>query len=100
MFLKLALSMAVNVDPHILLIDDGIAVRDQRFYAKLMDQIVQLTRGGTSLIFASKAEESVSDLCTRGIILNEGKIAFDGEIAVAAQRYRDLQTARKLAAKD
>jgi ABC-type polysaccharide/polyol phosphate transport system ATPase subunit len=87
MFQQFGLAMALHVDPDILLIDEGIGVRNVGFYYKAINRITELLERGTSLIFAASKEGQVREWCRRGLILSSGRVAFDGGIEEACRRH-------------
>ncbi len=78
MYMRLAFSIAVAVDPNILLIDEVLAVGDEEFQKKCIDKIYSFKDKGKSIVFVSHALESVRDLCDRTIFLKDGEIASIG----------------------
>lgn len=78
MYMRLAFSVAINVDADILLIDEILAVGDQHFQEKCLNKMLELKKQGKTMIFVSHSESSVKFLCDRSIWLNEGMIRMDG----------------------
>ena len=76
--MRLAFSVAINVDADILLIDEILAVGDQHFQEKCLNKMLELKKQGKTMIFVSHSESSVKFLCDRSIWLNEGMIRMDG----------------------
>lgn len=87
MFHRLGLSMALNIDPDILLVDDGVSSRDPKFHGKVMQRLAELCDKGTSLIFAAGHSRRVRALCSRAIVLKSGILTFDGHINEASRHY-------------
>jgi ABC-type polysaccharide/polyol phosphate transport system ATPase subunit len=87
MVMRLAFSVATNVDPEILLIDEVLAVGDESFSAKCIDKILELKRAGRVLICASHAMGTLRDLCNRAIWLDHGQVVRQGEAAELIQEY-------------
>ncbi|MBI2953468.1 MAG: ABC transporter ATP-binding protein [Chloroflexi bacterium] len=79
MYMRLAFSVAINVDTDILLIDEVLAVGDKAFQDKCLERIRDFQRIGKTIIFVSHALESVKNICTRAIWLDHGNIRSIGE---------------------
>jgi ABC-type polysaccharide/polyol phosphate transport system ATPase subunit len=78
MILRLGFSVAIHVDPDILIIDEVLAVGDQRFQAKCFDRILQFKQAGKTLLFVSHGPELIRKLCDRAIWLDHGKVRMAG----------------------
>ena len=79
MYMRLAFSVAINVDAEILLIDEILAVGDQHFQDKCLKKMAELKEQGKTMVFVSHSEGSVRFLCDRAVWLSEGKIRMDGK---------------------
>jgi ABC-2 type transport system ATP-binding protein len=97
MYVRLAFAVAVHTDPDILLVDEVLAVGDEAFQRKCMDRIREFQRQGRTIILVSHALDQVVELCGRSILLDKGKVVFDGHPSVAVSRFRDLLEERRLA---
>jgi len=78
MMMRLAFSVAIHVDPDILLIDEVLAVGDQGFQAKCFDRIMDLKDSGKTLLFVSHAPGLVRQLCDRCLWLDHGRVVRMG----------------------
>ena len=78
MFMRLAFSVAINVNADILLIDEILSVGDQHFQDKCYRKMKELTEQGKTMVFVTHSLQSVSQLCNRAVWLHEGKIKLDG----------------------
>jgi ABC-type polysaccharide/polyol phosphate transport system ATPase subunit len=78
MYVRLAFAIAVHVDPDILLVDEVLAVGDERFQRKCMAKIRQFQKQGRTIVFVSHAANQVESLCDRVIVLSHGEVVFDG----------------------
>ena len=78
MTMRLAFSVAVHVDPDLLIIDEVLAVGDQAFQAKCFDRILEFKRAGKTLLFVSHSPELVKHFCDRTIWLKNGVVAMSG----------------------
>ncbi|WP_200829946.1 ABC transporter ATP-binding protein [Microbacterium sp. SLBN-154] len=88
MFLRLAFSVAIHTEVDVLLIDEILSVGDEPFQKKCLARIRELHAHGKTLVVVSHDLDMVSNLCERGILLQGGKVAFDGpsKEAVALMR--------------
>ncbi|HTP24256.1 MAG TPA: ABC transporter ATP-binding protein [Anaeromyxobacteraceae bacterium] len=91
MYARLGFAIAVDVDPEILIIDEVLAVGDERFQAKCMERIRSIRKSGCTIFYVSHAMGAVAELCDRVIVLHHGALVFDGQPAPAIERYRELQ---------
>ena len=79
MYMRLAFSVAINVDADILLIDEILAVGDQHFQDKCLNKMLELKKQGKTMVFVSHSENSVRFLCDRAVWLSDGVIRMDGK---------------------
>jgi ABC-type polysaccharide/polyol phosphate transport system ATPase subunit len=96
MVMRLAFSVAINLDPEILLIDEVLAVGDRAFQAKCFERIHQYRRAGKTLLCVSHAPGTVQELCDRAIWLDHGELIMSGRIRDVIEAYeghRDTATA-------
>ncbi|HEX8522429.1 MAG TPA: ABC transporter ATP-binding protein [Tepidisphaeraceae bacterium] len=84
---RLGFSIAINVNPDILLIDEILAVGDADFQPKCKAAIKNFQHQGKAILFVSHDLSAVHDLCTRVIWMKEGKIAADGPPAQTLDTY-------------
>lgn len=87
MTMRLAFSVAIHVDPEILLIDEVLAVGDQRFQEKCFDSIHQLRSRGRSLLCVSHSPGMVRQLCDRAIWLDRGELIMTGSTSEILDAY-------------
>jgi ABC-2 type transport system ATP-binding protein/lipopolysaccharide transport system ATP-binding protein len=87
MVARLAFAIATSVDADILLIDEGIGVGDAAFMNKADDRLKQFIERSQIVVLASHIEKLVSAICTRGIVMRKGRVAFDGDIDAALDFY-------------
>ena len=79
-YMRLAFSIAINVDAEILLIDEILAVGDQHFQDKCFKKLEELRDSDKTIVIVSHALGTLKNLCSRGIWINEGKVQMDGKI--------------------
>lgn len=89
MYMRLAFSVAINVDAEILLIDEILAVGDQHFQTKCFSKLEELKDSDKTIVIVSHSLDSIKKLCTRGIWISEGKIKLDGDIKDVASAYQE-----------
>ncbi|WP_281847508.1 ABC transporter ATP-binding protein [Olleya namhaensis] len=81
MTVRLAFAVAAFLEPEILVIDEVLAVGDAEFQKKAIGKMQDISRGeGRTVLFVSHNMAAVKSLCTRGIVLEHGKIKFSGNI--------------------
>ncbi len=78
MYMRLAFSVAINVDADILLIDEILAVGDQHFQDKCFAKLRELKESDKTIVIVTHSLEQVKKLCTRAIWIYEGKVRMDG----------------------
>lgn len=87
MYMRLAFSVAINVDADILLIDEILAVGDQHFQDKCLDKMKELKKEGKTMVFVSHSIGSVKALCDRAIWLYDGEVKMDGKTEDVLEKY-------------
>jgi len=93
MQLRLAFSVAAFLEPEILVIDEVLAVGDAEFQKKCLGKMEDVTKSGRTILFVSHNMGAVKNLCSRGILLQSGKIEFAGDVDQAVNRYLNPRTA-------
>jgi len=88
MYMRLGFSVAINVNPDILLIDEVLAVGDQAFQAKCYKVIYDFMKSGKTIIIVSHDLETISDLCSKVVFLKDGKIIDMGKPLGIVSKYR------------
>jgi lipopolysaccharide transport system ATP-binding protein len=78
MVMRLGFSIAVHVNPDVLIVDEVLAVGDQNFQAKCLDRIREFREAGKTLLFVSHSPEMVRQLCDRCIWLDHGQVMLEG----------------------
>ena len=90
MYARLAFSIAIHVDPEILIVDEALAVGDARFVAKCMRRINDIKSQGTSILFVSHDVGTVRTLCERAIWLDKGHMVEQGNVFPVTGRYMEF----------
>lgn len=88
MYVRLAFSVAVHVDPEVLLIDEVLAVGDEPFQRKCMERIKRFQRDGRTIVFVTHGLDQVRQLCDRVVMLDHGKVMVDGPPVEAIRAFR------------
>src|SRR5947209_6348074 len=92
MVIRLAFSVAISVNPQILIVDEALAVGDARFQQKCMGRIKRLRDGGVSILFVSHDSEAVKRLCDHAVVLERGEIVNQGSPVHMANWYLSLMS--------
>jgi len=80
MQMRLGFSVAVHVEPEIILVDEVLAVGDYSFQLKCLDRIRQMQREGVTILFVSHDFEAVERLCSRAVWLEDGVLQAEGNV--------------------
>lgn len=88
MYVKLAFSVAAHLDSEIMIMDEVLAVGDMAFQKKCINKMVSLSKDeGRTILYVSHNMNTIRQLCNRCIVLNRGKVIFDGETEQAITYY-------------
>lgn len=88
MFVKLAFSVAAHLDAEIMIMDEVLAVGDMRFQKKCLKKMRQLAEEeDRTVLYVSHNMGTIQELCNRCIVLDHGKVFFDGEVDEAIKCY-------------
>ena len=87
MYVKLAFAVAAHLDPDILICDEVLAVGDVAFQQKCLNKMSDVARGGRAVIYVSHNMRTVSQLCSRAVFLDRGRLTYDGTVAHAMDLY-------------
>lgn len=89
MAVRLGFAVAVNVDPDILVIDEVLAVGDERFQRKCVDRVKQFQKEGRTILLVTHAADTVRSICDRGVVLSHGHLVAEGEPGEATRIFRE-----------
>ena len=89
MQVRLGFSVAAHLEPEILLVDEVLAVGDVEFQKKCLGKMGEVAKAGRTVLFVSHNMLSIQNLCTRGILLESGRISMDGSITDVINKYLD-----------
>ncbi len=87
MYMRLGFSVAIHLQPDILLVDEVLAVGDQAFQARCLDRINEMKRQGITIILVTHNLREVQRMCDRAIWLDEGQIQAQGDVLDVIDRY-------------
>ena len=88
MMVRLGFAVAAHLDPEILVVDEVLAVGDAEFQKKAIGKMQDVSRGeGRTVLFVSHNMDSMLNLCERGILMENGKIAYESDIRSTVARY-------------
>ncbi len=87
MYVRLAFAVAAHLEPEILIVDEVLAVGDAAFQTKCLAKMNATALAGRTVLFVSHNLQAVRMLCGKGIVLNEGKLLFNGTADEAADEY-------------
>jgi ABC-type polysaccharide/polyol phosphate transport system ATPase subunit len=91
MYARLGFAIAQDVEPQILIVDEVLAVGDERFQEKCKARIRDFRASGVTFCFVTHGLQGAQELCPRAAVLHHGRLAFDGPIEQAWERYRELE---------
>jgi ABC-2 type transport system ATP-binding protein len=88
MYVRLGFAVAVHVDPDILLVDEVLAVGDEAFAAKCLQRVAEFQQQGRTILFVTHGLDLIAEICNRAVVLNHGRILYEGDPAEAVERLR------------
>lgn len=97
MYVKLAFSVAAHLDSEIMIMDEVLAVGDMAFQKKCLEKMREAaSKEGRTVLYVSHNMNTIRQLCDRCIVLDKGKVVYDGEVEEAISAY--MSSAKSLAA--
>lgn len=96
MYMRLAFSLAIHVDPDILIIDEILAVGDLRFQEKCLRKIQEFKVDGKTIVLCTHSLELVKDFCTRAIWIHEGNLKDDGSSKEVTEHYNTFMNTTEI----
>ncbi len=90
MYMRLAFSIAINVDADILLIDEILAVGDQHFQEKCFNKLTELKRSSKTIVIVTHSLDQVEKLCDRAIWIKDGRIEMDDKPKKVIEKYLEI----------
>jgi len=90
MIARLAFSIAVNMEPDILLIDEILAVGDFKFQQKCISKLLEFKKRGVTIVFVSHNENDIKLICDKVIVIHNSKKIFDGQVDRGLEIYKKI----------
>jgi ABC-2 type transport system ATP-binding protein len=87
MVVRLGFAIAVNVEPEIMLVDEVLAVGDESFQTKCLARMHQFKAGGRTVVIVTHSLDQAMDFCDRALVLDHGKLTYDGPASGASSAY-------------
>lgn len=87
MFVKLAFSVAAHLDSEILIMDEVLAVGDMKFQKKCINKMLDVAHSGRTILYVSHNMQTIEQLCNRVVVLDKGKVKYDGEVEEGISIY-------------
>ena len=98
MQVRLAFAVAAHFEPDVMIVDEVLAVGDAEFQRKCLAKMDDAASGGRTVLFVSHNLNAVQRLCTRGILLDQGRVVADGAVADIARQYLTETLERSISA--
>ncbi len=90
MYVRLAFSTAINVDPDILVVDEALSVGDEAFQRKCFARIEEIQERGGTILFVSHNPQSILQLCSRALLIDGGELLLDADPKTVVSQYQRL----------
>ena len=87
MYVRLAFAVAAHLEPEILVVDEVLAVGDAEFQKKCLGKMQEVSRGGRTVLFVSHNMAAIQALCSRAVVLQDGRTVADGDAASSIAAY-------------
>jgi lipopolysaccharide transport system ATP-binding protein len=87
MYVRLAFAVAAHLEPEILIVDEVLAVGDAAFQSKCIGKMRQVSRGGRTVLFVSHNINAITTLCSKAVVLKQGRVTHIGEVRDALLAY-------------
>ncbi len=88
LYVRLGFAIAVTVDPDILLVDEVLAVGDAEFQDRSLERMKRFRDEGKTFVLVSHDLDAVREMCDRAIVLDRGRVVFDGSVTEGVELYR------------
>lgn len=90
MYMRLAFSVAINVNADILLIDEILAVGDANFQAKCFNKLKEIRNNGTTIVIVSHSLEQIEQFCDKSVWIHDGKVVAEGKPDIIHMQYLEF----------
>ena len=88
---RLGFSINVNINPEILIVDEALSVGDESFKKKCIKKVnEEIKKDDVTLLFVTHTTSVAKEFCKRGMVMDSGKMIFDGDIEKAIERYHKV----------
>lgn len=87
MVVRLAFSVAVNIDPDVLILDEVLAVGDRNFQNKCFDKVMQFRHADKTMLVVSHSAQHLTQMCDRAVWLDQGQLIMDGAVEEVLDAY-------------
>jgi lipopolysaccharide transport system ATP-binding protein len=91
MYMRLAFAVAAHLGTEILVVDEVLAVGDAQFQKKCLGKMDDIARHGRTVLFISHNMEAIQRLCTRGLLMDRGRLLMSGSVTDAVSEYRSRE---------
>lgn len=92
---KLAFSISTVVNPEVLIVDEILSVGDIKFQEKSKNKMLEMIKGGTTVLYVSHSIEAIRDLCTKVIWIEHGEMVMIGDAKKVCDKYYEKQMGKK-----
>jgi len=89
MYVRLGFAVAVNVNPDILVVDEVLAVGDERFQRKCIERVKEFQREGRTILLVTHSPDQVRSICDRAVVLSHGDVVNEGPPGEAVRIFRE-----------
>jgi ABC-2 type transport system ATP-binding protein len=89
MYVRLGFAVAVNMDPDVLVVDEVLAVGDERFQRKCIGRVKEFQKEGRTILLVTHSADTVRSICDRGVVLSHGNLVGEGEPGEATRIFRE-----------
>lgn len=96
MYMKLAFSVAINVDADILLIDEILGVGDVNFQKKCFEKLIGIKNSGTTIVIVSHSTDQIEKICNKSIWIEAGRVKYQGEPREVHARYLECMSEKRI----
>ncbi|HTS76375.1 MAG TPA: ABC transporter ATP-binding protein [Bryobacteraceae bacterium] len=94
MMMRLAFSVAIHIDPDILVVDEAFGVGDQAFQAKCVERMQAFRKAGKTMVCVSHAADTLRKMCDRAMWLDRGQVILEGDLEEVIAAYQGRTVAR------
>ncbi len=95
MYVRLAFGVAAHLEPEILIVDEVLAVGDAEFQAKCLGKMKDVSTGGRTVLFVSHNLSAIVNLCSKGLLLDHGRVVMTGDSQAACAAYAGIWQAKE-----